>query len=209
MLLYLAVIWVKSMWNQNSVVYLKSTFFKGYIWCKKINVKWSQALLWQQVRVFFTCSVSKTKQTSVNKHTFRTLFNTLKQNPMRNLEHFRQSSLLSKTPKIRTGLKQMFCFGTYFHSHIHLFQSLSLLWWCCVTYRTFFGRKYCDCIRGDWFFWKIIHFLTRENYFCISVSERTKFHFQIPLIKKSNFASTSKCHHFCMHCVPSLGQDGN
>ena len=66
-------------------------------WAKqKVSFAFDSTSPWKTV--FFAYRISQKGSKSQGKKTCRTLFNTPKQNYMRNLERFRQSSLLSKIP---------------------------------------------------------------------------------------------------------------
>ena len=75
-----------------------------HCWAKqKVSFVFVSTSPWKNV-FFRIRNISKRKQTSREK-TCRTLFNTPKQNYMRNLERFRQSSLLRKIPNSLSLLK--------------------------------------------------------------------------------------------------------
>ena len=64
----------------------------------KVNYRlWGHVLTRQQIQVFCIRNISK-KESNFSKKTYRTLLKAPKQNCIRSLERFRQSSLLRKTP---------------------------------------------------------------------------------------------------------------
>ena len=92
-------------WNPNFNGFnLKSTFFKDTC-CERSTFCWIlkeitvfAVTCWRDNKYRFFAYVIFRKGSKLSKKTYRTLFNAPKQNCMQNLERFRQSSLLRKTP---------------------------------------------------------------------------------------------------------------